>query len=251
MNLDILDRYDSESRYLRHSVVHWRDDTITPRSAIRRLPKAPQGQIQMNGTVGTSAAIAAMLSEAADRIERRHAETTAENRGESACTTLADNIKDVDELALQYREASQDARDHHRIWIAEPDKQSPLYPTRPHEPDTPQVVIHPDGIVRCIPATDGVPQTEDTQILGYIESYRRAHPYPTFWPTVDGPRPTESEEPVIERREPSLDHPVVRNALHDAWHDYISTWLASAWHANCNRMSELAAVYRDARQVTS
>ena len=71
----------------------------------------------MNGTVGTSAAIAAMLSEAADRIERRHAETTAENRGESACTTLADNIKDVDELALQYREASQDARDHHRIWI--------------------------------------------------------------------------------------------------------------------------------------
>ena len=100
----------------------------------------------MNGTVGTSAAIAAMLTEAADRIERRHAETTAENRGESACTTLADNIKDVDELALQYREASQDARDHHRIWIAEPDKQSPLYPTRPHEPDTPQVVIHPDGI---------------------------------------------------------------------------------------------------------
>ena len=246
MDLDILDRYESRSNNLRHAAVLWAGGAVTPRTAVADLPEAKLPmRIDLHGLVSTSIAVRALLREAATRIEKRRNEVLAQGNDACAGSVLVDHLA---ELAKRYQDAAFDASDHHRTWLAEPGCQPPpLYPVRQHEPDVPQVAIHPDATVYCFDIEQGIPNVSVPFVLGRIDGYRRCHPTPRFWPAVDGPEPTDSDEPVIERRHPTIDHPVVRDAFEDQWHDHVSAWLAGAWKAGRIRLTPHAAVYLDAR----
>ena len=245
MDLDILDRYDSRSDNLRHAAVLWAGGAVTPRTAVADLPEAKLPiRIDLHGLVSTSIAVRALLREAATRIENRRNEILAQGNDACAGSVLVDHLA---ELAKRYQDAAFDASDHHRTWLAEPGCRPPLYPVHQHEPDVPQVAIRPDGMVHCFRVEQGIPNVSLPFVLGRIDGYRRCHPTPRFWPAVDGPEPTDSDEPVIERRRPTIDHPVVRDAFEDQWHDHISAWLRGAWKAGRIRLTPHATVYLDAR----
>lgn len=245
MDLDILNRYDSRSDNLRHAAVLWAGGAVTPRTAVEDLPETQLPmRIDLRGLVSTSLAVRALLREAATRIEERRNEVLASRNDGCAGSVLVDHLA---ELAKRYQDAAFDAGDHHRTWLAEPGCRPPLYPQRQHEPDIPQVAIRPDGMVQCFAVDQDVPNVSLPFVLGRIDGYRRCHPTPGFWPAVDGPEPTDSDELVIERRRPTIDHPVVRDAFEDQWHDHVSAWLRDAWNAGRIRLTPHAAVYLDAR----
>ena len=245
MDLDILERYDSRSYNLRHAAVLWAGGAVTPQTAVADLPDARlPTRIDLHGLVSTSISVRTLLREAATRIEKRRNEVLAQGNDASAGNVL---VNDLAELAKQYQDAAFDASDHHRTWVAEPGCRPPLYPVRQHEPDVPQVAIRPDGMVHCFQVDQGIPDVSLPFVLGRIDGYRRGHPTPCFWPAVDGPEPTDSDEPFIEQRRPTIDHPVIRKAFEDQWHDHVSAWLAGAWKAGRIRLTPHAAVYLDTR----